>query len=231
MLADRIDETLASFEVAPETTSSDGVSALEMPKAFERGTLDRMGDLENNIPEVVKDMTQLSKLMEDLGESVSIAGPEFAKAKTFNARLALSKALAAKLDPIADGMVMTAENLVSHFGEWDFMVQYILKYAANGSDLNDPDVKQAIGGLWQLASTGAASLAVVDDLVQMIAQGIGISRELDRPFKAIQAACLKIADLGGILDGWKQGLRTLEAEYLVEGYLDNLPDFLNVTGD
>jgi TIR domain len=232
LLAERIDETLSSFEQVEEPVPSrDDRATSKRSKAPAPGTLDRMFALEQMVPQVTDDMSRIVTLMNDLGKAVTKAGPRFANANTFGARLAASKALAKQLDPIADDLVSTADRLVTNFAEWDFLVQYVLEYASNGGDLSDPQVVRVIGGLWQLATIGASSLSAVNQLIQIVSQGIGISRDLDRPFMAIKTACLRIADLIGILDGWKQGLQTLETNYLGDGYLNNLPNYLEDPSD
>jgi len=232
LLAERIDETLVSFEQTEGTAQNKEDQPTHRPsKTPAPGTLDRMYALEQKVPEVVEDMARLGTLMEDLGKTATRATPRFTNANSFSARLGASKVLARQLDPIADNMVSTAERLVSNMTEWGFLVQYMLDYAGNGGDLTDPEMTRVIGGLWQLATVSAASLSMVDQLILMISQGIGISRDLDRPFMAIQTACLRIADLGGILDGWKQSLQTLETNYLGDGYLDSLPNYLEERSD
>jgi hypothetical protein len=232
LLAERIDETLASFEQVEEPPQSKEDRTGHKPPATPApGLIDRLYALEQKAPQVTEDMTRIGTLMDDLGKTVTKAGPKFANAKSFSARLGASKLLAKQLDPIADNLMLTAERLVTNFSEWGFFVQYLLDYASKGGDLSDPQVIRAIGSLWHLVTASGSSLSAVNQLVQLISQGIGISRDLDRPFMAIQAACLRIADLDGILDGWKQGLQTLEANYLGDGYLDSLPNYLEDSSD
>ncbi len=232
LLAERIDEILSSFEHVEEPAPAEEDATLRRsPKSPEPGIIDRMSALEQKVPEVVSDMSRISTLMQDLGTTLTRATPRFTTADTFSARLAASKVLAKQLDPIADGMVTTADRLVTNFREWDFLVEYLLNYASSGGDLSSTDVTPVIGGLWQLSARATSALAAVNELIQMISQGIGVSRDLDRPFMAIRAASLRIADLSGILDGWKQGLQTLEGKYLAEGYLDSLPDYLEDPSD
>ena len=111
-------------------------------------------------------------------------------------------------------MIATTDRLVSNFSEWDFFIQYLLEFGRSGGDLKDPDIAPVLGGLWTMATDGAQSLSPTQEFVATISQGIGVSRDLDRPFLAIQAAALKIVDLTGILDGWRESLETLENEYL-----------------
>ena len=190
-----------------------------------------MGNLEKKVPQVTEDISRIGTLMNDLGRTLTKATPKFTNAKSFSARLGASKMLAKQLDPIADKLVSSADRLVTNFSEWGFLVQYLLEFASKGGDLHDPQVTRAIGGLWQLANTSASALSPVNQLVQLISQGIGISSDLDRPFLAIKAACLRIADLDGILDGWKEGLQSLEDKYLSEGYLSSLPNYLEDSSD
>jgi hypothetical protein len=225
-LAERIDEILTSFEPAATPEEGEKDKVVGEGKAPAPGDLERMAALEEKVPELDSDMTRIAVLMQDLTETVTKATPRFMKAKSFGERLAASKALAKKLDPIADEMLSTSDRLVTNFTEWNFLVQYLLKFAANGGNLRDPEVLPVLGGLWQLAQVGGSALAPINVFVQQVSQGIGASRDLDRPFNAIRAAGLKIAGLIGILDGWKQGLRTLETEYLGDGYLDGLPSYL-----
>jgi hypothetical protein len=102
------------------------------------------------------------------------------------------------------------------------LIKFILDYADKGGDVNDSGYLSALGSLWTLASLGNSALAPVNQFNEAVSRGIGVSRDLDRPFMKIQNACLRIADVSGILDGWKAGLRTLESKHFNNGFLDGL---------
>lgn len=227
-LAERIDEILVSFEpAASDGASEEDGTAADDASGVSPGDLDRLAALEDNIPDLTSDMTTVATLMQDLTVVITKATPRFVNANTFGERLAQSRALAKKLDPIADELLSTSDRLLANFTKWDFLPQYLAKLAANGGDLKDPEFNRVLGGLWQLANQAGTALAPINEFIQQVSRGIGMSRELDRPFNAIRAAGLKIASLVGVLDGWKAGLKTLETNYLGRGYLDSLPNYLD----
>lgn len=221
-LADRIEQILSTYKRNGKPVPTK-VPVQTIEDTAPPGTLERMATIEEKLPQVVSDMEQVSQLLSDLGEAMAKATPGFAKATSFKARVAASRVLAKKLDPIADELSLRADRLVSNFSEWDFLVQYLLQYGHSGGDLRDPEFVPVLAGLWTMAKVGQSSLAEISGFAQMVSQGIGVSRELDRPFMAIRDAALRIADLSGILDGWQGVLKTLESEFLGEGYLDGLP--------
>jgi hypothetical protein len=188
------------------------------------GTLEQLAALEDKVPEVLADIERIAVLMNSMNDVVVTATPMFAKAKTFNERLSASRALAKKLNPIAAELADTAERMVGNFVEWDLFVQYVTEYARKGGDLSEPDFLNALSGLWALTRTGGGALSSINEFAQSITQVIGVSRDLDRPLMAIRDAALMIADMSGILDGWKEGLQALEGEYFSAGFLDGLPD-------
>jgi hypothetical protein len=223
-LADAIDEILSSFRHVEETPQRGRKPAANLSDSTPPGTLERMASLEEQIPEVIGDMTLVTQLLEATGVAVTAAAPRLTSAQTFGARLAVSRELAKELDPISEELMSAAERLASNFGQWDFFVKYFLDYARSGGDLKATEVAAGLKSLWMLATTGASSLAQASDFAQIVSQGLGVSRDLDRPFMAIRDASLRIADISGILDGWREILGTLEAEYLGDGYLDSLPE-------
>lgn len=224
-LADRIEETLSSFTQADKSDRAAGTASTpKKPNDGSPGTLERMAALEDKVPEVIEDMSRIALLMGNLNNAVLIATPRFSKAKTFKERLAASRSMAKKLDPIADELLSTADRMVANFSEWDLFVQTLLEYARGGGDLTSSDFLGSLAALWSLSKTGGAQLAPINQFAELVTRGIGVSRDLDRPFMAIQKAAMRIADMIGILDGWKEGLETLESEHLKPGYLDSLPN-------
>lgn len=221
LLADRVEETLSSFTKADEPSQT---TQVVLSASIPPGTLERMAALEDQVPQVLFDMARISTLMTSMNEAVVAATPKVTKAKTFKDRLSASRALAKKLDPIADEMAITAERLVTNFSDWDYFVKYMLDYAKKGGELEDPEFLKVVGSLWSLSQAGGSPLATINDFAQTVSRGIGVSRDLDRPFMSIRDAAMRIADMSGILDGWKEGLEALESEYLEAGRLDRLAE-------
>jgi hypothetical protein len=227
-LADRIDQTLSSFKHAEPKEQADRTA--KMPSnASTAGSLERMVAIEEKVPHVVSDMERITQLLYEFNVAVEESTPQVSSASSFSERLALSRALAKQLDPIAEEMASTTERLVSNFSEWDYFVQYILEYTRRGGDLEDPQAKVTLGSLWTMAKMGSTSLFVIKEFAQTISQVIGVSSDLDRPLTAVRDASLRIADLSGLLDGWKKSLEDLESEHLGTGYLDSLPSITELT--
>ena len=222
-IADAIEARLSSYKPVENSEGIPQKLVSTLSEVTPPGTLERMATLEENLPQVIGDMTRITQLLEATGTALTDATPTFTNAKSFAARLTASRDLAKGLDPIAGEMAATAERLVSDFIEWNFFVQYLLEYARGGGDLKGPESAPVLKNLWVLATEGASSLAQASDFAQIVSQGLGVSRDLDRPFMAIRDASLRIADISGILDGWREGLETLESEYLGDGYLEGLP--------
>jgi hypothetical protein len=224
-LADRIDEVLSSFTQVEAPGQGDRHTPItSIEDTAPPGTLERMAALEDKIPVVIADLERIAVLMNSMNEEVVKATPKFATAETFNERLSISRSLAKKLDPIAAEMAATAERMVGNFSEWDLFVQYLADYAHKGGDLSEAGFLAAISGLWSLANTGGESLSPINEFAQQVTQVIGVSRDLDRPLMAIRDAALMIADMSGILDGWKEVLEALESEYFSAGFLAGLPN-------
>lgn len=227
-LTDRIEEILSSFAGAESPdAATHGVPASRKSSdaslgTLSLGTLERMAAIEDKVPDVIGDMGHIGDLIESLNEQITRATPRFSKAQTFKERLAISRSVAKKLDPIADDMLSTADRLVTNFADWDLFVQTLLTYAQRSGDLADPDFLTTIGALWALSKTGGTQLAPIREFAQAVTQAMGVSRDLDRPLTAIQSSAMRVADMIGILDGWKEGLEILEVEYLKPGFLDNL---------
>jgi len=221
-LADTVDKTLSSFRhINTKQSAKKAVNSID--DTAPPGTLERMASLEEKVPQVVDDMARIGELFNLLSESAVSATPTMASAVTFANRVTAARNFAKQIDPIAGELQATADRLVSNFAEWNFFVQYLLEYAQRGGDLKSPDTATVLASLWTLSKTGSSPLSQVTDFANSLSRGIGISRDLDRPLMAIRSATLRIADMSGILDGWRKALEGLESEYLGEGYLDSLP--------
>ena len=212
VIAERIDDILTEFGTS-EVPGGGGKASAEVEEEPEVYILERMQELDENVPEMLGRIERFQTIMVQLGEAVEEAVPKMAKADTFAKKLAVSRALAHELTPIADDLASSAESIVADFRSFDFLIGYIVQFAQGGENSSNPEIINTVRGIWDMAKEGSHALLPIELLKQSVSQGIGFSRDLDRPLKTVQRACLKIADLRGMLNGWMDELLALKDIY------------------
>jgi hypothetical protein len=220
-IAERIDQVLTEFAQFDDTERERSDSPDSGTGPYE-DMFGQMASLEQAMPDMARDMDRFAVLMQQLGETVEESAPRMEKADTFSKKIVASKAIAKQLDPIANEMATLAEDIVEYFSRWNEPIRFMLESARKTDDLNNPEIVGSLRSIWQLASQGSESLLSVDILKQAVSGGMGFSRDLDRPFKNVQRACLELADLRGLLNGWLEELRLLQ---------DDHPGIFSAVGD
>jgi hypothetical protein len=208
-IVNRIDEVLRSFASSNDLQVEDREKFVEMPE----GKLERMAALENKLPDLLGSLGLFAELMEKMTDAVNESSPAMQRADSFGQKLAVSNRLAARLDPIAGQMESAASDLVGYMNELTFVTKYVVDEARRNPDKVESGVAEFLQSIEEAATTGVISLTSVEEFNRTLAQAIGISRKLDKPLKQIQRACLRIADLRGILSGWQEEVGTLYSRY------------------
>ncbi|MFF0231212.1 toll/interleukin-1 receptor domain-containing protein [Micromonospora sp. NPDC005254] len=212
-ISDQIDEVLTAVASLEGSSQPAPTIAAEAEADDGEGHLfDRLARLEDKLPEITVDLESFAKLMADLGSQTEMATPRMQKATSFGQKLAVSKHLAEVLSPIANDMQARADRLVENFGEWGFLVNYVFEKVKVDSDgIVDEDNIAFLNAVREMSESGAESLAHVDNLNASVATVLGFSKALDIPLKTVRAACLRMADLRGLLVGWLDEIRALES--------------------
>ena len=177
----------------------------------EDGLIERFAEIEERAPLVVEDMEIFSGLLDRLNQETRDATPAMSKATSFSRKLAVTTSLANSLSPIANEMKGAAERMVDALGEWDALVNWVIGQARSDPDFySNSDNVEFLGTVHDMASAGVESLASIEQLETAIVSVLGLSRRLDVPLRTIRGACLNMADLRGLLVGWKSELEALE---------------------
>jgi TIR domain len=203
-IADRISEVLRSV-----SSDADVPSAEPEIKTSSQGILERMAEIESRMPGMSSAIERYVVVMTRLGEEVGAATPAMQKADTFAKKLAVSERLASSLTPIAEEMDMLAGQLVSDLNELTYVTRFVTGIVTNSPGEATQDTLEFLATIRETADTGTDSLAAVDDFARSIGQALGYSKGLDKPLRRIRAANLKIADLRGIMSGWREEVDTV----------------------
>jgi TIR domain len=206
-IADRISEILQSVSTEVDTPSAESESEIS-----NQGVLERMAEIEERLPGMASGMERYAALMVQLTEQVSLATPEMRIADTFAKKLAVSGRLANSLSPIAEEMDTLAGQMVSDLNELTYVTRFVTGIIANRPDEVTKDVLEFLATIRATANTGIDSLAAIDEFTKSIGQVLGYSGALDKPLRNIRSANLKIADLRGIMSGWREEVDTIYAQ-------------------
>ncbi|RUL90860.1 toll/interleukin-1 receptor domain-containing protein [Verrucosispora sp. FIM060022] len=215
-IADRVDSVLTEMAPALEERSSLRKEKAETATEDEgetRGMVERMAAIEEESPLMVEGLERFVQLMGRLNEATTQATPKLRRANTFGKKLAVTSALAQQLEPISIEMAEVADRLVAQFGDWGYAVQLLVDLAKSTEGKLDKDLVEFARVVWDLSTTGSDALAQVEGLSTIIEQSVGLSGRLDQPLKAIQKACLRMADLRGILLVWREEIEALQSAY------------------
>jgi hypothetical protein len=208
VVADRIDEVLRSLS----SDDTDVPSAEPKVEISPQGVLERMAEIEGRMPGMITGIERYAVLMAQLGEEVAAATPAMQQADTFAKKLAVSRQLADGLTPIAEEMDTLAGQLVSDLNELTYVTKFVTGIIANSPDDATTDALDFLTTIRETASIGIDSLAAIDEFTRSVSQALGYSSKLDKPLKIIRAANLKIADLRGIMSGWREEVDTAYAK-------------------
>jgi hypothetical protein len=217
--ADWVRATTKIAEVVEDILADDslGESAPKLPSALSvesqsgDGFLERFADLEGRAPRLVQDMELFTELLGQLGEVTTAATPKMDKAKSFSQKLAITNSLASSLSPIATTMRETSQSLVDNFSDWDALVAYVIIQAKTDETFSsEPGNVEFLSTVHDMATAGVESLSGIEELQESIGSVLGMSKRLDIPLRTIREACLHVADLRGLLTGWKSELEALE---------------------
>jgi hypothetical protein len=213
-IADSIDKILSEVSAALADSKNES-DQHETPNSaqIDEGLLERMAAVEESVPAMSENIQHFGKLLEQFASSTDKATPDMERARTFGEKLAVSNRLAQRITPIAQNMEKTANTLVRDFSQIDFVVSYIINAARSNPDelLENSEALASVDSIWTMALEGYNSLQQIDGLSSSLAQGIGFSKNLDRPLKSMQRAFLRMADLRGILNGWREDLLVLHS--------------------
>ena len=213
-IAKRIDEVLAEVEESPNPPAV-RPSPSDVEEEFPEGILERMAETEKAMPGINENLLRLGALLEQVGAQTVAATPKMERADTFGKKLAVSRDLAAELDPLATEITERVDQVISDFNSLDDFVTNVLTFSkvAPVDTIKDPRTIEGFKAIWQLATIAATSIRQLDEFNQILATVIGFSRDLDRPLKAMRGAFLRMADIRGILNVWLDELRTLQSTH------------------
>ncbi|WFE33314.1 toll/interleukin-1 receptor domain-containing protein [Micromonospora sp. WMMD975] len=214
LISDRIDEVLSAFAAVGEKQQQPDSPIPATEDEDGDWVLDRLGEAEGKMPQVQSDLESFAHLIEELGEQTRLASPAMERATSFGQKLAVSRNLAQALTPIANDMVATADRLVTGFGDWNYLVNHIFEaIKADLGAIEDADSVSFLSSIREMATSGVDSLGQVEQLNGSVSGVIGFSKALDIPLKAVQRACLRMADLRGLLLGWLNEIEALESAH------------------
>lgn len=210
-IAERIDDVLGTPPTVDSETAEDLTE--EAVSEISEGTLNKLAAIESNAPQMVSNVVQYGHLMEQLNEAVAAAGPEMQRADSFGKKLGVSQRLAKKLNPIADEMANSADQMVQDLREMTYLVNTAVEQVRNSSgDLPDAGI-DGLKSIRDMATVSIQAFSVIEDFSRSVNQVIGFSRELDRPLKKIQQASLNIASLRGTMSGWLEEVDSLKERH------------------
>ncbi|MFF5082507.1 toll/interleukin-1 receptor domain-containing protein [Actinoplanes sp. NPDC000266] len=208
-IAELIEDRLADFS-SIEGTDQEMITSIPSDEVSD-GMLERFAEVEDRAPQVLEDMNSFTQSLQELSEVTNKATPGLNKATSFSQRLAVTNSLASTLTPIANKMRETAERLVDNYGDWDQVVNYVIGQAKADPHFYDTESNvEFLATVGDLATAGVESLASVEELDTAIGGVLGLSKRLNIPLRTIREACLSMADIRGLLMGWKAELETLE---------------------
>ena len=213
-LSDTVDKTLTDVKELLdnlEVEKSVPTNADQDEEAIQEGLLERMTQVEEAGPGMLISMEHFTELLNQIGAVANESSPQMTQAETFGEKLAASNRLAKRLGPIAADMEHTADSLVRDFEGLNSMITYILSYARENPEevASSPDAIDGLQKIWEMAETGTKSLGELDSVNKSLTDGIGYSKNLDKPLRAMRRAFLRLADLRGILSGWRDDLLAL----------------------
>jgi hypothetical protein len=206
VVADRIDKVLRDVpdnigNLPSELTDEDEID----PEGF----LERMAEIEDRMPGMESGVKLYGSLMERLGEQLAKATPDMHEADTYAKKLAVSDRVARDITPIADELDAVAGKLVTDLNELTYVTKFVTASVAKSPDSATKDVMDFLNIIKETATTGIKSLSALDVFTQTVNQSLGYSSRLDRPFKKIRSANLKLAELRGIMTGWLEEVDTV----------------------
>jgi hypothetical protein len=208
----RIAEAIESI-LADESSGDEKGDPRNLPAPPESadGLIERFADIEESMPLAVGDMERFSSLLDQLNQTTVDATPAMNKATSFGQKLAVTTSLANSLSPIANEMKEVAERIVDTLNEWDTLVNWVIGQARNDPDFYSTSSNvEFLGTVHDMAAAGVESLASIEQLDTAIGSILGLSKRLDVPLRTMRQACLNMADLRGLLAGWKFELEALE---------------------
>lgn len=211
-LADTVDRTLAEVSLSLDNAkATKQFTSDENDDELPEGLLERMARVEEAMPGMVESLEKFSQLLGRVGEETENTTPQMNEAETFGDKLRVSNQLAKRLSPIAADMEFAADSLMRDFEELNIVISYILKHARENPEetTNSPEAISTLRDLWNFTEVGSTSLSQLNEMNKALTSGIGYSKNLDRPLKAMRRAFLRLADLRGIISGWRDDLSAL----------------------
>lgn len=218
-IADRIDDVLSSDEVSRGAEAGFDSSPIERDSAAKSsaGDLDLLAELESDGPNVTAHIERAGALLEGFGQATVTAAPEMLKASTFGQKLAVSKRLAEELEPIADELDVTVDEIHSGLEVWNKGIGAATSIIRRSPDeARDPRVQEFLRSIRDMATTSSTSLSELDSFHSAMGDTMGFSASLDKPLRKMRAVTLRMAELRGIFQNWLGEVEALDS-WLQEG--------------
>ena len=201
-IAGVIDKVLSSrekragvSEVAEMTAEDDEELA---PTLFEQ-----MIKFEQAMPELQASTANITDLFYKVGHQVAGVGPMMGRARTPKRMLSISRQLSRSLEPIAEELSGEVTEFLRTLKVWDVTVQTVFDFVRRNPPLaGGEQVDSMLRTIVDAGRGGIDAFGEGETLSGAIGQGRGLSRELDRVLKKLQAEILRLADSRAIFRKW-----------------------------
>jgi hypothetical protein len=187
----------ALLDLQPASDTGDDAESTE-------GYLDKIALAEDLMPNMTPLAESYSNLITQFGEVTSTAAARLDKTTTFGQRLAVAHDLASSLRPISDEALRVAQDMRSTVSTLSPGIVTIIRMAKNPAEENDSHVIEFIESIDYMAKSALEAFDHLDELSRNIHEAKGISAELDRPLKKIQASLLLFAETRSTYKSWRE---------------------------
>ncbi|MBN6050432.1 hypothetical protein JYK22_00690, partial [Nonomuraea sp. RK-328] len=206
-LAARLVEISDTLQENPPDLPSAEDLAKELNASEDPGIVDIMADAEVAIPVWVQAMDDLAGLMNELQETVGPMTEKLhendRKGNGFAGRLALMREFATQMEPIADRLMSVSNRYADQVITINPAVLAAIRELKEGAGTSTPEERTAfINTMSEFANIMRPIMAALDELVENLEKGKGLSRDLAKPINKMTKALSSLRDSHNLMEQW-----------------------------